>query len=179
MKTTWTGIHRGHQHEVTGKFEGHRCPGDGQPAVFKRLSQKFQYRPWKFRKFIQKKHPVVGQLNFPRSGDAASSDQTRLGNRVMRKTERPVYDQRRGVVEKPGNAVNFRAFQSLFKTQLRKDRSQPPGQHRLARTRRTEHQQIMGSRRGHFKRPFDMLLSLDVLEIFAKDFPFLKSPRGL
>ena len=34
----------------------------------------------------------------------------------------------------------------------------------------------MGSRRGHFKRPFDMLLSLDVLEIFAKDFPFLKKP---
>ena len=96
----------------------------------------------------------------------------------MRKTEGPVYDQRRGVVEKPGNAVNFRAFQSLFKTQLRKDRSQPPGQHRLARTRRTEHQQIMGSRRGHFKRPFDMLLSLDVLEIFAEDLPFLKKPAG-
>ena len=97
----------------------------------------------------------------------------------MRKTEGPVYDQRRGVVEKPGNAVNFRAFQSLFKTQLRKDRSQPPGQHRLARTRRTEHQQIMGSRRGHFKRPFDMLLSLDVLEIFSEDLPFLKKPAGV
>ena len=96
----------------------------------------------------------------------------------MRKTEGPVYDQRRGVIEKPGNAVNFRAFQSLFKTQLRKDRSQPPGQHRLAGTRRTEHQQIMGSRRGHFKRPFDMLLSLDVLEIFAEDLPFLKKPAG-
>ena len=97
----------------------------------------------------------------------------------MRKTERPVYDQRRGVIEKPGNAVNFCAFQSLFKTQLRKDRSQPSGQHGLARTRRTEHQQIMGSRRGHFKRPFDMLLSLDVLEIFAEDLPFLKKPAGV
>ena len=97
----------------------------------------------------------------------------------MRKTERPVYDQRRGVVEKPGNAVNLRAFQSLFKTQLRKDRSQPPGQRRIARTRRTEHQQIMGSRRGHFKRPFDMHLSIDVLEIFSEDLSFLKKPAGL
>ena len=97
----------------------------------------------------------------------------------MRKTERPVYDQRRGVVEKPGNAVNFCAFQSLFKTQLRKDRSQPPGQHPLAQTRRTKHQQIMGSHRGHFKRPFNMLLSLDVLEIFAEDLPFLKKPAGV
>ena len=37
----------------------------------------------------------------------------------------------------------------------------------------------MGSRRGHFKRPFDMLLSLDVLEIFSEDLPFLKKPAGI
>ena len=126
-----------------------------------------------------RKAPRCGPVKFLPVRGCCPLHQTRLGNRVMRKTERPVYDQRSGVVEKPGNAVNFRAFQSLFKTQLRKDRAQPPGQHRLARTRRTKHQQIMGSRRGHFKRPFDMLLSLDVLEIFAEDLPFLKKPRGL
>ncbi|GIS37357.1 MAG: hypothetical protein Ct9H90mP9_3870 [Pseudomonadota bacterium] len=104
MKTTRTGIHRGHQHEITGKFRDIAALAMvslGLQAVVSTIP----IPSLEIRKFIQKKTPC-GPVKFLPVRGCCLLHQTRLGNRVMRKTERPVTSTAWSL-EKPGNAVNF------------------------------------------------------------------------
>ena len=63
-------------------------------TVFERLTQHFQDRAVKFKKFVQEEHAIVGQRNFTGSRRGAASYQPGATDGVMRGAEGAVGQER-------------------------------------------------------------------------------------
>ena len=83
---TW--IHRRYQDKIRRIGEGCIHTGNMYFSVFQRLAQDFQHCSWKFRQLVQEKYAAVSQGHFPRSGDTATADEPRHGDRMMRTSKR-------------------------------------------------------------------------------------------
>ena len=79
-----TGIHGGGQHESGGKGQRHGGARDAYRAVLQRLSHNLQNVTREFREFIQKEDAVVGQRHFAGAGHGAASNQSCVGDGVVR-----------------------------------------------------------------------------------------------
>jgi hypothetical protein len=75
--------------------------------------------------------------------DAAAADPPHIGDGVMAGATRPGRDQGRAAAGEAGDAVDTRGFNGLGQGHGRQNRGEPPGQHRLARPRWAEQQDIM------------------------------------
>ena len=64
--------------------------------------------------------------------------------------------------------MDFRRFQRFFKRERRQNGRNALGQHRLARPRRPDHQNVMSAGAGDFKGALGRLLAADVFEIHRK-----------
>jgi len=70
-------------------------------------------------------------------------------------------------VEQAGHTVHLGCLDRFLKGQPRQDGSQALGEHRLARARRTDHEDVMGPRSRHLQRPLCRGLSANIVEIHA------------
>src|SRR5207249_2761777 len=86
-KPAGTGIHRGDQDERRGEGQRHLCSRDRDLPVFKGLSQHLENVARKFRQFIEKQNAVVRHAYFAGPWDGSASNQTRIGDRVMRRSK--------------------------------------------------------------------------------------------
>lgn len=68
-----TGVHGGHQLEGRGEGQGAGGPCNGDAAGFQRFTQRLQDPALELGQFVQKKHTVVSQADFPRPGIATST----------------------------------------------------------------------------------------------------------
>jgi hypothetical protein len=68
-------------------------------------------------------------------------------------------------LERPGHRVDHRDLQCLVGLERRQQPGQARGQHRLARTRRADHQQVVAAGGGDLQGAFGGLLALDAGEI--------------
>jgi len=160
-----TGVHRSYEHETGGVFHRDLCPGDGDFPVFEGLPQHFQYRMFEFGEFVQEKNAVMGQANFSGLGVDAPSDQGDVRDGMVRAPERAQGHEGGMTVDVAGHRMDLGGFQGLFEGKGRQNGGQAAGQHGLARTGRTDHQEIMPGRGGNLQGPFHVFLAPDIGEI--------------
>ena len=98
-------------------------------------------------------------------GDAAPSDECRLGNRVVGAPERPFHHNAVVAFQKAGDAVDLGHFQGFFLGHGRQDGRQPPGQHGLPGSGSPHHQHIVASRRSDLQGPLGHFLALDICKV--------------
>src|SRR5205085_11902062 len=103
---------------------------DRDPPVLERLAESLEARALELRELVQEQHTVVGERGLARARRRAAAHESRRRDRVMRRAKRPPRDQT--VRAKPGDAVDAGHLDRLAAAHRRKDRYDPPGEHRLA-----------------------------------------------
>src|SRR5271170_2588163 len=71
-------------------------------------------------------------------------------------------------IEHPRDAVNLRGLERLFKRERWKDGRHPLRQHRLPRSRRPNHQNVVSARASHFESALRRLLPANIFEVHMK-----------
>ena len=111
VETAGAGVHRAHQHQVRRKGEGHVCTGEGDAALFKRLTQKLQNIAIEFGQFIEEQNPIVGEAYFAGTRSTApATNQTSVAHRMVRRPERACFEQAFTLSQHTGDAVDLRCF---------------------------------------------------------------------
>ena len=121
-------------------------PRDGDDAVFERLAEGLQHRAWKLGQLVEQEHATVRERDLARTRARTASDDRGSRSAVMRRAKRGHGDERPVRREEPGNRVDAGDLERLLPRQRREDSGQPPGEHRLARARRTCEQQVVRAR---------------------------------
>ena len=133
-------------------------------ARFNRLAQGFQNGSRKLGELVQEQHPVMGQTHLPRLGPLPPAHNRRHRGCVMRLAKRPsAVDP--ALAEQPRQRMDHRGFQRFPRRKLRQDPRHPCRQHRLARSRRADHQQMVPPCCGNFQGPLGAFLSLYIAQI--------------
>ena len=105
----------------------------------------------------------MGEAHLARPGNAPAPDERRLAGGVVGAAERALGDQRLEA-RTPGR-VDGRGLERLFGRERGKDPRQPPGEHRLARARRSREQQVVASGGGNLQRAPGESLTAHVGEV--------------
>jgi len=79
--------------------------------------QHLQHRMSELRQLVEKEHSAVAQRDLARPRDPPPADEAGVGDRVMRRSERAVGDQRRRTREEAGDAVYLGHVEGLVVTQ--------------------------------------------------------------
>ena len=87
---------------------------------------------------------------------------------MVRCTEWALRNQRGIPSQFSGNGMDLRRLQTLSQRQGRKNRRKPLCHHRLARSRRANHDKIVSSSGSHFHCPFGTLLPSDIGKVGIK-----------
>ncbi len=109
----------------------------------------------------------MAQAHFPRPGPRPAADHPGVAHGVVRRTKRPCRHQRMALGKRAGHAMDLRGLERLLQAQARQNGGETPGKHRLARTRRPDHQQIVPAGRRDFQRSLGDRLASDLGEIHA------------
>src|SRR6185437_8758627 len=158
-------IHRSGEHESRRKTDGKSSASNGDHAVFERLAENFEDVALKFRELIEKKHAIVAQGNFPRTGNCAAADQTGIADGVVRRAVRTRADEAARIIEDAGDAVNARGFDGLIKRHWWKNCGDTFGEHRFAGAGRPDEQNVVSAGTGDFESALGGLLSAYVAQI--------------
>src|SRR5437667_6958989 len=161
----WTWIHRRNEHQLRRESDATCCAGHGDLPVFKRLAQYFQRRSLKLGQLIEKKDAVMGKAYFTRIRKRAAAEQPNVADGMMRVAEWSDRNERFFGVEQAGNAMNLRRLNCFFEGERRNNGRNALGQHRVARTGRTNHQDIVTASDSHFDGALNVPLPLHVAEI--------------
>ena len=176
---TLAGIHGAHQLELGGEPQGAACPCHGDDTILQGLTEGFQHVPVKFRQLVQKQHAVVGQRDLAGPHQRSTAGQRGGGGGVVRGAEGPLGQQRVAGVRQPRYGPDAGSLQRFGTAQLRQNRGQPLGQHRLARSGGADQQKIMSACRGDLQCTLYMFLSHHVLQVRQAGFLRLRYPdRG-
>src|SRR5262245_3725434 len=163
--TARTGIHCGHKHKLGGKRDTSRGARHSDLPVLERLTHHFQCRSLELRKFIQKKHTVVGDTYFARIWKRSAAKQTDVANGVMRRAERSRRHKGLFGVEQPGDAVNLGRLDRFSERKRWDDCWDAFRQHRFPRARRTDHEDIVTACDGYLDGALDVALAFYIAEI--------------
>src|SRR5690606_15468566 len=131
----------------------------------KGLSQPFKDGTLELRKLIQKEYTMMSKRNLTRLRDRTTPDQGGCGNRMVGGSERTGPYQRLSGTKLTRNGVNLSRFQRFINLQWRQDCWEQTCEHTFARTRGTNHQDIMPARSGDFQCSFYGLLSFDIRKV--------------
>src|SRR5256885_1263660 len=94
----------------------------------------------------------MGEAHFTGSRHAgAAAQETGVGNRVMRRTKGPFFDQSRTGRQQSRDAVDLGGLQSLTETERREDPRESLGEHRLAGSGRSDHKYVVGAGSRNFE----------------------------
>ena len=107
---------------------------------------------------------MMRQAHLARPGNDAAADQARVGDGVMRGTERATAHGP-GILKQTGRAIDLGHVEHLIEGHLRKNGREPPGQHGLPGSGRADEKDVVPSGRRHLEGPFDVPLPLDLLKI--------------
>jgi hypothetical protein len=113
---------------------------------------------------VEEQHAIVCETDLAGARHRAAADQTRVGDRVMRRAEGPRRDQR-APVHQARHAMHLGGLDRLLEGHRRQDCRQPLGQHRLARTRRPDHQDVVAARGGDLERALGLFLAAHFAEV--------------
>ena len=128
-------IHRRHQHETRGEITGRRGSGDRDVPIFKWLTHHLQHVAAEFRELVQEEHAAVRERDLPRLRVRATTEQSTVAHRVVRRTKWTSRHQRNAALELSRHGMDARHLQSLLWGERRKNGWNAPREHRLARAR--------------------------------------------
>src|SRR5579863_4431217 len=83
----------------------------------------------------------------------------------MGRTERTLRDEPGCGVEDPGDGVNLCGLERFFKGKRREDGGQAFGEHRLARARRANHEDVVAAGGRDLESALRGLLTADIFEV--------------
>jgi len=126
------GVHGGGEHEGCGEGEGHRRAGNGDVAVFERLTHDFEDVAGKFGQLVEEEDAVVSQGDFAGTRDDAAADEACVGNGVVRSAEGALGDEPGFGIEDAGDGVDFGGLEGFFEGEGREDRGEAAGEHGFA-----------------------------------------------
>ncbi|OQA25721.1 MAG: hypothetical protein BWY59_01664 [Verrucomicrobia bacterium ADurb.Bin345] len=162
-------VHRRHEHEAARERHAGRRAGDGDQAVFQRLTHHLEHVAVKLRQLIQEQHSIVREAHLARHRMGSAPEQARVGYRVMGRTERPPSDQRLPRGQLAGDAVDFCRLERFLEIHRRQDGGHALGEHGFARAGRADGENIVPARHRDFERALRRLLSLHVAIVIVVD----------
>ena len=111
--TARTWVHAGDEHERARICDGVLRSRDIYDAILEGLSQNFEHRTLKFRQFIAKKDPIMGQTDFPRLRIRAASHKCHLRDGVVGRTEGTLGNEGTIAFQLACNRMNLRRLQTF------------------------------------------------------------------
>ena len=163
-------VHRAHEHEPAGVYRGSGGARDGHDAVLERLAHDFKHIPVVFGQLVEKQHAVVRKRDFARLRIGAAADQTDGRQRMVRRAERAVDDQRCIGREHPCDGMDLGCLDRLVKIHLGQNGRKPLCQHGFARAGRTDQQDVVPAGCRDLQRALGKLLPLDVRKVKREGF---------
>jgi hypothetical protein len=128
------------------------------------LAQDLHDMAAELRQFIDKKHAVVSPRHVARHRHVAPADQPRIRDGVVRRATRAGRDPRHAVAGAARDTVDARGLNGLGEGIRRQDGGEPPGEHRLARPRGAEQEDVMRRTPAyHFASPVPLGMPMDLL----------------
>src|SRR5262249_25045852 len=115
-------VHGGNQDKRRRECERHLSTCDCHMSFLQRLTQHLEHVAREFRKFVQEQNSVMCHAHFAWTRDAAATNKTRIGDRVMGRAERPRTDKSQLGWKKSHDRMNSGRFKTLFKGHRRKNR---------------------------------------------------------
>ncbi len=160
-----TGIHRRCQHEARWIREAHCGARDRYDAVLHRLAQHLEHVLAELGQLVQKQHAAVREADFARPRIRPAPDQPGVGDRVMRRAERPPRHERLAERQRPRDRMDLGGFERLIQTHLGEGRRQAPGKHRLPAPWRPHHQDVVSAGGRDLERALGVRLPLHLGEV--------------
>ncbi len=139
-------------------------PGDADLAGLQRLADRIQRLRAELRQFVQEQHAVVRQRDLTRLHPHPTAGQGRHGRRVVGRAKRPVTGQG-AAGDQAGDGMHHRGFQELLRSQGRQQAGQSLRQHRLARSRRPDVEQVVAAGGGDLQGALGVLLAFHLLQV--------------
>ncbi len=158
-----TRVHRRDQLEPRRVDRRPADPRDRHMPVLHRLPERLQRGSIELGQLVEKEHAVVGERHFARRHVRAAADHARIGDGVMRGSERP--GSQKAADLRPGDRGDDRRHTSLALAERRQQARYRPRQERLARARRPDHDEAVASRQRDLERPPGFELAADLGEI--------------
>ena len=111
-KTAGAGILACDQNESSRKRQRALRAGNGNNAIFERLTQAFDDKARKLRKFIQKQNAPMGERYFSRSRNASAANERRAGSGVVRRTKGTRTNKT--ILQQSGDRIYFSHLQGFI-----------------------------------------------------------------
>ena len=165
-----TRIHCHDQNDTRGKRQRRIDTCHSHSAILQRLAQDFQRRLTELRQLVEKQHAVMRERHLARTRDAAAADHRHRRRRMMRTAKGTRLDEAAAVLQEPRDAVDLRHLKRLLPRHRRQNRRQAPREHRLARARHADHQQVMPSCRRNLQRTLGEELPLHIGKVIRRHF---------
>ena len=156
------GVHRRDQLEPRRVGDAMIGARDHDLAGLERLAQRIEHVRVELRQLVEKQHAEMGQRDLAGPRPRAAADQRRHAGRMVRRPERPVPRQSARRPARPRGSCTIDTSSISAGSQRRQDRRQSLRQHRFARARRADHQQVVAAGRRDLQRALGALLALDV-----------------
>ena len=118
-----------------------------------------------FGKLVEEEDAVVREAHLARRRVRAAAEEAGVGDRVVRRAEGALEDERLVGGERAGDAVDLRRLQRLVERHFREDGREAAREHRLARAGRPDHDHVVAAGDGHLHRALGAFLSAHVGEV--------------
>ena len=135
---TWIACRK--EHETRRESQPVRRSHQAHLPRLEGLTNALKHRPLELRQLVKEQHAVMSERNLPRPRRIAAADKACQRRAVMRGAER-THARERMLGTFACDRVHQRGLQALVFVQRRKDRGHARSKHRLARSRRSHHEQ--------------------------------------
>ncbi len=152
VETAGARVAGAHQQGPRREARAHHRPGHVDATLLQRLPQRVEGRRGEGADLVEEQHAVMGEADLPGPREAPPADQPGGGDRVVGRAEGAPHDERAPGVEQAGDRVDARDLDGLFEPQGRQDPRHAAGEHRLAASRRADHEHRMPARGGDLER---------------------------
>ena len=133
-------------------------------AGLQRAAQAVQSLDAELGQLVEEQHPVMSQGDLAGLGLQAAAGQGGHAGAVVRGAIGPRPGQG-SLGDQAGDRMDHRGLEQLGRGQGRQQAGQALGQHRLARARRADEQQVVAAGGGDLQGPLGLFLALDVAQV--------------
>ena len=125
----------------------------------------FQHIALKLRQFIKEEHAIVPQGHLARPWHGSAADEPSIADGVVGRAEGPRAHEATGIFQNSGDAVDARGFDGLIERHGRQNCRDALGEHGLARSGRSDKQNVMTARASDLQSALRGLLAMDVSQV--------------